>query len=251
MLEKLADLPEGIEGIKAVRTVSGQDYKDVLEPMLNEARSTGRHVRFLYEFGPEFKHLAPSAVWADAKVGLRSVRLFDSVAVVSDVPWLRGSVRFSRFLFPCPVRAFSNQERDAAVAWLQELPEATGVSHRLLPDHGVIVVEVNRALRAQDFDDLALTADAWIEAHRRLPGLVIHARAFPGWENIGGLLRHIRFVRDHQRKIERVALVADAKLASFAPQVAQRLIKAEVKHFGYDDLDSAIAWAGSATHAQA
>jgi hypothetical protein len=251
MLEKLADLPEGIEGVKAVRTVSRRDYKNVLEPMLDDARRTGRHLRFLYEFGPEFEHLAPSAVFEDAKIGLRSMRLYDSVALVSDVGWLRESVRRSRFLLPCPVRTFSNAERDAAIAWLQELPEDTAVAHRLLPDSGVIVVEVHRALRAQDFDKLALTADTWIASHHQLRGLVIHARAFPGWENLGGLLRHVRFVRDHQRKIERVALVADAKLAHFAPRVAQHLVTAEVRHFDYDDLDAAIAWASSASHTHA
>ncbi len=35
------------------------------------------------------------------------------------------------------------------------------VSHRLLPESGVIMGEVKRALRAQDFDALAFTADAW------------------------------------------------------------------------------------------
>jgi hypothetical protein len=45
-------------------------------------------------------------------------------------------------------------------AWLRSLPEGPAVSHRLLPESGVIVVEVKQALRAQDFDALAFTAHA-------------------------------------------------------------------------------------------
>lgn len=136
------------------------------------------------------------------------------------------------------------QERDEAIAWLGSLREGAAASHRLLPDSGVIVVEVKGALHAQDFDALALTADAWIEAHGYLDGLVIHTRGFPGWENLGSLLRHVRFVRDHHRKVKRIALAADSKLASLAPVIGAHFVKAEVKSFGYDAVEAAIAWAG-------
>src|SRR6476661_11032096 len=114
---------------------------------------------------------------------------------------------------------------------------------RLLSDKGVIVVEVTQALRARDFDELAVTADSWIEAHGHLGGLVIHARRFPGWENLGGLIRHIRFVRDHHRKIRRVAFAADGELAALGPRIGEHFVQAEVKSFAYDALDAAIAWA--------
>ena len=77
----------------------------------------------------------------------------------------------------------------------------------------------------------------------RCPGVVLHARAFPGWENVGSLLRHVRFVRDHHRTVRRVALAADAKLADLAPRLAEHFVRAELRHFGYDELDDAIAWA--------
>ena len=99
-------------------------------------------------------------------------------------------------------------------------------------------------MRAQDFDALAFTADAWIEAHGDLQGLVVHVREFPGWENFAGLLRHVRFVRDHHRRVKRVAIAADSKLASLAPKIAEHFVQAEVRAFAYDQLDSAIAWAG-------
>jgi hypothetical protein len=104
-------------------------------------------------------------------------------------------------------------------------------------------------LRAQDFDDLALTADTWIEAHGELQGLVIHAGAFPGWENLASLVRHMRFVRDHHRKIKRIALAVDSKLAGLVPHIAEHFVKAEIKTFGFDALSDAIAWAEGPDHA--
>jgi len=188
-------------------------------------------------------------VWEKAE-GLRSpslLRLFDGYAIVSDIRWIREWTHLVGFLLPFPLRVFGNNERGAAIAWLSSLPEGPGVSHRLVPESGLVVVEVTEPLRAQDFDALAATADAWLATHDALQGVVIHAREFPGWENIGSLLRHIRFVRDHHRRVRRVALAADSKLANLAPRLAEHFVRAEVKSFGYDELDEAIAWAAGAS----
>ena len=245
MLERLKDLPAGIDALRAVGQISTQDYQQIFEPILDEARREGRRLRLLYQFGPEFQGFTPGAAWEDAKLGLRSMRLFDGCAIVADVPWIREAARVAAVLMPCPVRVFSNADFDASVSWLSSLPEGAGVSHRLLPELGVIVVDVEHPLRAQDFDAVALTADAWIESHGALQGLVIHARTFPGWENLGSLLRHIRFVRDHHRKIRRIALAADSELAPIAPRIAEHFVAAEVRSFSYDQLEAAIAWAGT------
>ncbi|MEO8361930.1 MAG: STAS/SEC14 domain-containing protein [Vicinamibacteria bacterium] len=244
MLEILKDLPAGIEGVKAVGQVTRDDYEKVFEPMMDAARGNGRHIRFLYQLGAQFDGFTPGAAWEDAKLGLRFLRLFDGCAIVSDVAWIRDSARLVGFILPCPVGVFGNDERERAIEWLAALPdEGAATSHRLLPESGVIVVEVAGPLRAQDFDSLALTADTWIAAHGDLRGIVIHAREFPGWENLGSLFRHIRFIRNHHRKVARVALAAEGKLASLAPRLAEHFVKAEVKSFPYDALESAIAWA--------
>jgi hypothetical protein len=241
MLEKLTDLPAGLQGLEAVGKVSREDYERVFEPLIDEARREGHRIRFLYQFGPRFDGITPGGAWEDAKMGLRSMRLFEGCAIVSDVPWLRESARVVAWLLPCPVAIFADQDRASAIEWLQALPK--GATHRLLPDCGVIVFELDAALRAQDFDALALTADTWIEQHEHLQGLVIHAREFPGWESFGSFLRHLQFVRNHHRSVRRIAFAADSKLASFAPRLAQHFVEAAVMTFDYDDMDSAVAWA--------
>jgi len=245
MLERLVSLPVGIDGVKAVGKVSQQDYQQVFDPLIDDARRANRRLRLLYQFGPEFEGFTAGGVWEDASVGLRSLRLIEGLAIVSDVSWIRDSSRLLAFFMPGPVRHFGNVQFADAVAWLQSLPQDAGVSHRLLADRGVIVVEVTQALRARDFDELAVTADTWIEGHGRLQGLVIHARRFPGWENLGGLIRHARFVRDHHRKIARIAIAADGELATLAPRLGEHFVQAEVKSFPFDAVESAIAWAGA------
>jgi hypothetical protein len=244
MLERLTDLPPGVEGLKAVGRISKDDYERVMEPLLESARRDGRRLRFLYEIGPEFREFTPGAAWSDAKLGLSYLRLFEAVAIVTNVGWVRESTRLAAFMMPCPVEVFSISDRSRAVEWLQTLADRATVVEHVIPDTGVLVVEVTKALRSQDFDAVALTADAWIEAHGRLNGLVIHAKRFPGWENLGAMMKHVRFVRNHHQKIARLALAVDSAMASIAPTIAELFIKAEVKVFRYDEREQAIRWAG-------
>ena len=243
MLERLKDLPDGVDGVRARGRVTRDDYEQVLEPILAEARSQGRRLRFLYHFGREFEGFTAGAAWEDARVGWHYLRLFERCAIVSDVGWIRETSRLVGVMLPCPVKAFGNSAWQEALAWLRGPAEGARLMHRLLPEVGVLVVEPGGPLRPEDFDALALTVDPWIEAHGTLRGLVVHAREFPGWENVAGFLRHLRFVRDHHRKVRKIALAASGRLAEWAPKLAEHFVDAEVRHFGYDELDRAIAWA--------
>jgi hypothetical protein len=125
------------------------------------------------------------------------------------------------------------------------------ISHRLLPESGVIVVEIKGALRASDFASLAATADAWIGTHGTLNGLVLHAHHFPGWESLRSVISHVRFVRDHHREVKRIALVTDSRLASLTSQIAEHFVAAKIEVFGYEKLEAATAWAGGAATSSA
>ena len=246
MLEKIPDVPDGIDAFKAVGTLTKEDYEQTVEPILDEARRHGRRIRLLVQVGPEYKGFTAGMAWEKAATGLRSfstLRLFDGYAIVSNAQWIREWTHLVGFLLPFPLRVFGNDERDEAIAWLSSLPESVGLAHRLLPESGVIVAEVSEPLRAQDFDALAATAQKWLETHDGLQGIVLRARKFHGWQNTRALRRHIRFVRDHQRKIRRIAVATNSKLADVAPRVARHIVQPEVRAFGYDELDKAVSWA--------
>jgi hypothetical protein len=250
MLKRIPDVPEGIDALAAIGTLTKQDYEQSIEPILDEARRSSRRIRLLIQLGPEYDGYTAGAAWEKTTNAFRSpslMGLLDGYAVVTDLHWLHEWTQVMGFFLPFPLRVFGNDERDEAIAWLTSLPEGPGVTHHLVPESGVLVVDVTEPLRGQDFDALATTADAWLETHDALPGVVIHAHQFPGWENAASMLRHFRFVRDHHRAVRRVALAADGKLADLIPALAAHFVHAEIKSFDYDDLDDAVAWAAGAT----
>src|SRR5699024_73561 len=138
---------------RAVGKLTGDDYLHTVEPLLDQARKDGRRLRLLVQLGPEYEGFTPDAVWG--KTGTwrhypALLRMLDGYAVVTDVRWFREWVHLVGFLMPFPIRVFGNDERDDAVAWLGSFPEGPGVTHRLLSEQGVLVVEITEPLRAPD-----------------------------------------------------------------------------------------------------
>ena len=56
------------------------------------------------------------------------------------------------------------------------------------------------------------------------------------------MLSHIRFARNYQNNIERVAAVTDNSFLAILPMVADYFSDAEVRHFQYHDRDKALDW---------
>ena len=242
MIERITDLPGGIFGVRAMGTLTADDYESVIAPFVDDLRRHRKRVRCLVEVGSGFTGVTPAAAWEDVKLGLRAMRAFDGCAVLTDDDRIRGASRVGAFLLPCPVRLFTLGERSAAVAWLTSLPAAAAIRPRLIQP-GVIVVEVVEPLRTEDFVVLAEIVDGWLADHATPPGLVVHTRRIPGWATPGSLLRHVGFVLGHHHRIERVAVASDARGAALLPQVAGRVLHPQARAFGYDRLDDAVAWA--------
>ena len=251
MLEKIPDVPDGIDALKAVGTLTKEDYERTVEPILDEARRRGRRIRLLVQVGPEYEGFTAGMVWEKAATGLRSfstLRLFDGYAIVSDAEWIREWTHLFGFLLPFPLRVFGNDERDDAIAWLSSLPEAPGLSHRLLPESGLIVAEVSEPLRAQDFDALAATAQKWLETHDRRAG---HRRPRPQVPRLAeyrrpcGVTSGSCVTTTARSAASRWPPTASSPM--WSPRLARHLVQPDVKAFGYDELDRAISWAaGSA-----
>lgn len=241
MLKRLTQLPTGIDGFEAIGEVSKEDCDQALEPAFEDARRDGRRVRLLCELGPRFSKFMADATWAQAKLGPRSIRMLERGAVVTDLVRVSDAVRLAAYVMPCPIRLFGSDQRAMAIDWLRALPAAPAVSHRLIPNTGVMVVEVHAPVEAHDFDSLAAATEEWVESHGALDGFVIRAGQLPRWEN---LLRHLRPVRHHHRRVERVALAMDERQRATLPDLAPHFVNAEILSFGYEAIDRAITWAG-------
>ncbi len=118
MLKTIAGLPEGVVGVEATGQVTAEDYEGVLVPAVERALKRRPKIRLLYQFGREATGFTAGAFWDDAKIGLHHWKGFEKCAVVTDVEWIRDSVRLFRVLLPCPVKVFRNDELAEAKTWL-------------------------------------------------------------------------------------------------------------------------------------
>ncbi len=243
MLEPIQDMPQGLVGLRVRGKLTTDDYDTVIRPTLDQAQTEGKRLRLLFQFGPEFDGFTPGAAWQDTRLTMQYVKLLERCAVVSDIDWVEKSVKYFGGLSPAPVKVFRNDQWQEAVDWLSSPEKRATLTHQLIEDKGVLVVEPHGALKSEDFDALSTATDPWLESHGKLHGVVVRTKEFPGWENLAGFVRHMSFVGNHHRKVERVALCSDAKVAQLAPKLAEHFVKAELKSFPYDDKDAAVAWA--------
>jgi hypothetical protein len=75
-----------------------------------------------------------------------------------------------------------------------------------------------------------------------LHGILIHSRRFPGWQGIGALFAHLKFVSRVHDKIGKVAMVTDSPIGTFADRVLDPLMLAKLRKFDDDQRDAAMAW---------
>lgn len=116
------------------------------------------------------------------------------------------------------------------------------ISYELLRDEGILIVVPQGRLESADFAQIAQEVDPYIQEKGKLAGLMIYAEFFPGWEDVGALISHLKFVKDHHRHVKKVAAVTDSTFLSIMPRVVDHFVSAEVKHFDYRDKDAALAW---------
>jgi hypothetical protein len=116
------------------------------------------------------------------------------------------------------------------------------LAHELLRDEGILIVSPEGPLTSADFAAVAGHVDPYIEENGTLTGLVIQARSFPGWDDFGALVSHLKFIRDHHKKIQKVAALTDAHFLSILPRIVDHFVGAEVRHFPYSDEEAAFTW---------
>jgi SpoIIAA-like len=110
----------------------------------------------------------------------------------------------------------------------------------------ILYVRPKSALAEEDFVQLAKTVDPFIQSSGDLAGLILEIAAFPGWDSLGAMAAHFRFVRDHHKHIRKVAAATDAPLGSVAEKLASHFVSATIKHFPAGAIAAAQQWILSA-----
>lgn len=116
------------------------------------------------------------------------------------------------------------------------------ISFTILKDEGIVIIEPSGTLEQTDFEHLTSEVDGYINEKGVINGIIIHTKDFPGWDSFGAFAHHMKFIKDHHRKVKKVAAVTDSRFISIAPAIANHFVSAEVKHFDYKDMDGAKKW---------
>jgi hypothetical protein len=116
------------------------------------------------------------------------------------------------------------------------------LEHNLDTATSVLYVRPKSSIEKGDFIELAKAVDPYIEKTGGLKGVIIEAPTFPGWDSLGAMAEHFRFVRDHHRHIKKICIVTDSTIGNVAERLASHFISAEVKHFPAGELEAARRW---------
>ncbi|WP_344372499.1 STAS/SEC14 domain-containing protein [Agromyces tropicus] len=118
MIELLDDLPEGVIGFRAIGTVTAADYREVLDPAIDDAIDTRGVLDFVIVLGEEFDHYSLGAMLEDAKLIGRPLSAWDRAAFVTDRDVLIGIAVAFGGLVPGEFQVFPIAHLDDAVAWV-------------------------------------------------------------------------------------------------------------------------------------
>jgi nitrite reductase/ring-hydroxylating ferredoxin subunit len=102
-------------------------------------------------------------------------------------------------------------------------------------------------LETADCTLIASQIDAYLADHGKLHGVLIHEKSFRGWKDFSAMLAHFNFLRDHIKRIEKVAVVTDGALADVMRGIANHFVHAQVRHFDFMRADVFVA-AAVCTH---
>jgi hypothetical protein len=117
MIELEGGAPEGVIVMKAVGTLTADDYDDVLEPAVAHVLQLHDGLRVVIILGPDWDGMTAGAVWEDLKMGLGKLTKWERCAVVTDRDWIEHATKAFGWMEPGKVEVFGLDEQPDAVAW--------------------------------------------------------------------------------------------------------------------------------------
>jgi hypothetical protein len=118
MLELIEGLPGNVVGITVSGRLTMQDCQDVLVPAMQKSLKRHEKIRLYYELNSRF----PGAAWDELDLGLEHASRCERVAIVTDIGWVRLTVKALRFLIPSEIRVFPTDQADEGRAWIRARP---------------------------------------------------------------------------------------------------------------------------------
>jgi hypothetical protein len=114
MIELIEGLPKNVVGIFVQGRVTAQECRDVLTPAVEKSLKRHDKIRLYYEIGSRF----PGAAWDELDLGGGRASRCERVAIVTDIAWVRLTVKALRFLFPGEIRVFPTIQAAEGREWI-------------------------------------------------------------------------------------------------------------------------------------
>jgi hypothetical protein len=105
----------------------------------------------------------------------------------------------------------------------------------------VFKIVAPETLKSDDFAALAATVDPLLATQGKIR-LLIDASHLEGWDNLQALERHAGFVKTHQNKVEKVAVIVRHDWQHWLVGAVRVFVHPEIKAFGPGDAEAAQLW---------
>jgi energy-converting hydrogenase Eha subunit G len=105
----------------------------------------------------------------------------------------------------------------------------------------VLQIIVPDKLQAEDFRQLAPQIDTIISQYGKIR-LLIDASGFNGWENMAAFKNHVRFIKDRQKKVERIAAIAGHSWQHWLIGTARMFLHPEIEVYNKGRESDALQW---------
>jgi len=96
-------------------------------------------------------------------------------------------------------------------------------------------------LSVDDFEEMRLLVEPIIKEFGSVR-LLIDASALEGWVNVAAFEKHAGFVKAHQQKVERVAVIAPHEWQHWLVATVRVFLHPQVHAFNPDQTDAAVRW---------
>ena len=96
-------------------------------------------------------------------------------------------------------------------------------------------------LKADDFREIEPQVNSMIRQQGKIR-LLIDATRFDGWENIGAFEKHAGFVKTHQQKVDRIAVIAGHEWQHWLIGAVRVFVHPQVKAFDKGKESEALQW---------
>jgi hypothetical protein len=102
-------------------------------------------------------------------------------------------------------------------------------------------IVVPMKLTVDDFRQIAPQVDSIIRQFGKIR-LLIDASQFGGWENIAAFENHVAFVKTHQDKVDRIAVIVAHDWQHWLIAMVRMFVHPDVKAYGQGQESEALQW---------